>query len=91
MFDKYRSGDVLLAFNKGVKEGATHMFVMRQHMGCSGGKNEYCERTYYVMQGQDKDREVSKQEGILLEVHDLSKPNIFNNRKEGVREFLESM
>ena len=68
MFNRFVSGDLFIAFNKGIKAGATHLFVMRQHMGCSGGRNEYCEKTFYVMPGQDKDREVSKQEGMLLEV-----------------------
>ena len=91
MFSRYPSGDFSIAFDRGVQEGATHLFIMRQHMGCSGGRNEYCERTFYVMPGQDKDIEVRKQEGILLEVHDLSQPKILNNRKEDVREFLEMM
>lgn len=91
MFNRFPSGDLSIAFDKGVGDGATHMFVMRQHMGCSGGRNEYCERTFYVMPGQDKDREVSKQEGSLLEVHDLSKPKVFKNGKEDVRDFFETM
>lgn len=91
MFNGYRSGDDSLAFEKGVREGATHMFVMRQHIGCSGRKNEYCERTFYVRPGQDVNHEISKQEGSLLEVHDLSKPIQYNNRKESAREFLEMM
>ena len=91
MFKRFPSGDLFIALNKGVEAGATNLFVMRQHMGCSGGRNEYCEKVFYVMPAQDKDREVSKQEGILLEIYDLSEPIFLNNRKEGVREFLEMM
>ncbi len=66
--------DLVFAFDSGVHMGATHMFVMHQLMGCSGRRNDFCERYFYVMPDQNVREEIAKQQGALIETYDLSKP-----------------
>jgi len=66
--------DLMFAFDEGVKRSATHMFVMHQHMGCSGGRNEFCQRHFYVMPGENLNVAIAKQAGTLMDIYDLSQP-----------------
>lgn len=82
MHSRFRSFDRSIAFDNGVHMGATHMFIVRQHMGCCGGRNESCERTFYVMPGQNVNTELRKAEGVVIGFYDLSQPKEANLDEE---------
>ena len=80
--------DLSLAFDSGVAIGATYLFVMYQHMGCSGGQNEFCKQSYFVMPAQNIQQEILKQQGRLLEIYDLSKPKHIELASDDAQNFL---
>jgi hypothetical protein len=73
MSARYDTTDLSIFFDIGVKKGATHMVVLYQFTGVTNGRNDYNDRHYYVMRGQDPHVEIARHKGELMEVYNLGK------------------
>ena len=80
MSARYDVSDLSLFFDHGVKQGATHMFVIYQTTGKTNGRVDRNDCHYFVKQGDDAKTVVTEKLASivgykeLLEVYNLKMP-----------------